>query len=349
MFSCTRFMRLALVLPVLLLFHCRAPGQATGTGRDAPIEQAVRLIPLTGPMSDSLAEVSGLAWYGEYLVALPQYPAFPGRGGGGRIFAIPKSAILAYLDNTVAGMPEPLAIDFDAPDMRRHIDGFEGYEAIVFDGDRAYLSIEAEPDTGPARSYLVRATMAADLSVLKVDTTGMPPVFSHSGVENMAEEALVLAGQKLISIHEANGSSVNDRPAAHLFDLQLQPLGTIPLAQIPYRITDATAVDEANRFWVINYYYPGETGLSQSTDLLAERYREGATHAESDYVERLLELQYTEEGVVLAGTPPVQLQLLRGVSRNWEGMVRLDHRGFLLITDQFPGTLLGFVYRPPTP
>jgi hypothetical protein len=35
-----------------------------------------------------------------------------------------------------------------------------------------------------------------------------------------------------------------------------------------------------------------------------------------------------------------------GLGRNWEGLVRLDDRGFLLVTDLFPGTILGFVPAP---
>ncbi len=29
--------------------------------------------------------------------------------------------------------------------------------------------------------------------------------------------------------------------------------------------------------------------------------------------------------------------------RNWEGIVRLENRGFLLMTDKYPETLFGFV------
>jgi hypothetical protein len=32
--------------------------------------------------------------------------------------------------------------------------------------------------------------------------------------------------------------------------------------------------------------------------------------------------------------------------RNWEGIVRLDERGFLLMTDEDPDTILAFVPRP---
>ena len=50
-------------------------------------------------------------------------------------------------------------------------------------------------------------------------------------------------------------------------------------------------------------------------------------------------------GIVLTETPPIQLEL-GPESRNWEGLVRLEDRGFLLMTDKFPGTILGFVGVP---
>jgi len=34
-----------------------------------------------------------------------------------------------------------------------------------------------------------------------------------------------------------------------------------------------------------------------------------------------------------------------GQSRNWEGIAMLDQRGFLLVTDQHPNTILAFVGR----
>ena len=64
-------------------------------------------------------------------------------------------------------------------------------------------------------------------------------------------------------------------------------------------------------------------------------------------VERLLAFQFTEDGIVLAPLAPIQLQLLPDdEARNWEGIARLDERGFLLVTDKFPETILAFVANP---
>ena len=35
------------------------------------------------------------------------------------------------------------------------------------------------------------------------------------------------------------------------------------MVDFPYRISDATPLDKANRFWVINYFFPGDTQLRQ--------------------------------------------------------------------------------------
>ena len=39
-----------------------------------PQEVPVQVIPLTGPIASPDAQISGMAWYGDTLVILPQYP-----------------------------------------------------------------------------------------------------------------------------------------------------------------------------------------------------------------------------------------------------------------------------------
>jgi hypothetical protein len=106
-------------------------------------------------------------------------------------------------------------------------------------------------------------------------------------------------------------------------------------------------MDAAGRFWVMNYNFPGtQKHYQPAPDPFMARYGTGPTHAQKPQVERLIELQVTAAGIVLTERPPLQLQLANEAARNWEGLVRLDDRGFLLVTDKFPGTLLGFVPMP---
>ncbi len=321
--------------------------QPTGepSSTQPPTETAVITIPLAGDITRRSAELSGLAWHGEWLILLPQYPTFSGSEGDGLIYALPRADILAFLDGQESGPLQPLEIPVVAPGLQKDIPGYEGFEAIVFDGSRAYLTIEASPRSGMT-GHLVSAEMASDLSALTIDVGQITAVESASELPNKSDEAILLSGENVLTIHEANGIEVNDTPVAQLFGRDLQPAGTLPFPAIEYRITDVTTLDKDGRFWAINYYFPGELRLKPKADPIAGTYGQGPTHAERDGVARLLELQLTETGINLVDQPPIQLELLRFELRNWEGIARLEDRGFLLVTDKFPETILGFAAYP---
>jgi hypothetical protein len=134
---------------------------------------------------------------------------------------------------------------------------------------------------------------------------------------------------------------------AHRFNLDLTPLDPLPMSNLEYRITDAYPVSDT-QFWVINYFFPGDTKLKPADDALTALYGQGATHAQYTTVERLVLMQVDSVGkIVPADQPPVLLQLLNDDdSRNWEGLVVLDDLGFLLATDKYPETLFAFVPFP---
>ncbi|MBK9778950.1 MAG: hypothetical protein IPP55_02695 [Anaerolineales bacterium] len=109
-------------------------------------------------------------------------------------------------------------------------------------------------------------------------------------------------------------------------------------------MTDAAA--DGNTFWVINYFFPGDTDLTPKTDPLVEKYGEGPTHTQQDQVERLVKMTYSPNGITFADAAPIQLTLDGNTARNLEGLVLLNDQGFLLVTDKFPSTLLMFVKKP---
>jgi hypothetical protein len=60
-------------------------------------------------------------------------------------------------------------------------------------------------------------------------------------------------------------------------------------------------------------------------------------------VERLVEFQIDNGQIKMTNRSPIQLVLKEKESRNWEGIVRMDKRGFLIATDKYPRMILGFV------
>ncbi|NJN82404.1 MAG: hypothetical protein HC802_09110 [Caldilineaceae bacterium] len=96
----------------------------------SPIAEAlVRELALAGPITARTAELSGLAWYGDHLILLPQYPDFSGEEGDGFLYAIPKQAIRAVLHGESSAPIEPQRIPLRAPGLRA-IPGYDGLEAI---------------------------------------------------------------------------------------------------------------------------------------------------------------------------------------------------------------------------
>lgn len=60
----------------------------------------------------------------------------------------------------------------------------------------------------------------------------------------------------------------------------------------------------------------------------------------------MVKFKYSSAGVHLLDESPFFLMLDEEDVRNWEGLVVLDDRGFLMATDKYPFTILAFVPAP---
>jgi len=325
-----------------LIFFLFLLGSLAGQSVPPP-EVAVTLIPLDGPVAGPDAELSGLAWYGDHLILLPQWPHW----FDNHLFAIPRADILAFLDGRRTEPIVPRPVPFIAPAIRKKTALYRGLEAIAFDGDRVFIIVEGSRQP-PTMSFLMAGAIAPDLSAIRIDTDNIREIMPRVPIPNFSDESLIISGRRLLTLYEANGANINPHPLAHRFDFGLAPVDSLPLSQLEYRLTDATALDDRGRFWATNYFFPGELGkLLPAADPLAARFGQGSTHGANHNVERLVEFQVSDTAVTLTATPPIQLQLLgNDTSRNWEGIVRLEGRGFLLVTDRFPETFLAFVPWP---
>jgi len=311
------FFALALLIVVAVAGYVYLRLQGT---KSAGGEQPVALIPLAGEVADASAEVSGLAErFGE---------------GDGVLFALPKADILNYLDGKSTAPLTPVRIKLSAAGLKESIPNFQGYEAIGFHGDQVFMSADMH-------GYLVSGTIAEN--EIKLDASKVIEIPMPIDSENHTDEALVVTDDKVLTFYELNGADLVPQPAAQVFNFELNPETSISLPQLEYRLTDAAFAD--GKIWVINYFFPGDTDMLPKVDPLAETFGEGATHAKYDQVERLVELSYNDSGITLTNTAPIQMTLVED-SRNWEGLVMLDQRGFLVATDKYPGTLLGFVEMP---
>jgi hypothetical protein len=237
----------------------------------------------------------------------------------------------------------PIRIPFYAPGLESSIRGYEGFEAIAIDGDRVFMTIEAHPKG--MMGYLIAGQIAPDTSQIRLDTTRLSQIQPQTGIPNFGDEALLVFGSRLISIYELSGGIFNPNPVAHMFDFSLQLQDTLAFPDVPYRISDATTPDDSGRFWAINFTLRGESQVTPPSGSLLDGFRKVLSQFET--LERLVEFQFSEAGIVPSDSPPIPLESNGSFeNNNWEALARLDGFGFLIATDETHDTILGFVPHP---
>lgn len=307
-------------------------------------EYSFQEIKLTGPVAENKSEISGLAWNNNDLVFLTQYPGHYGKGETGILWKISKQEIYKAIENPeIILTPEEIKLDMHGMGKVINSNG-SGLEAITFEGENVYLSIE-NSRRDRTNGIIVRGKIENSGSVITLLPESAVKVEHSINISNFAEETMTQSAEEIITIFEGNGKNVYPNSCAHLISKKTGDIREIPIDNLEYRITDATEMDENGNFWVINYFYPGEKKkMKLCPDLLVKKFGIGKTHNENEQVERLVEFHFDGESIRLTDTPPIQLVLEKNSeSNNWEGIVKLDDKGFLLITDYYPRTKFVFV------
>jgi len=313
-------------------------------------EAGFQRIPLTKPLSSWNSEISSMAWYGDELVIVPQNPWFSDEEStwDGALYAINRQDIIDRLSGKSSGKLNPQPVPLYADGLYLSIRGFDGFEGIAFNGDQVYMTIEAADNDGSI-GHIVSGTITPDLSQITLDADTVQNLPRQANRTNKSDEVIFVTPDEVVTMYEVNGVDINTNPFARYFNHALEGPFPRPMPHIEYRLTDATALDEQGRFWVINIYWDGEWIYLAENDPIAAKYGEGTRHRQQENVERLLEMQYTPDGITLTETPPVQIKLSwLHIPRNWEALVRLDDNasglhGFLIATDKFPWTILAFL------
>ena len=311
-----------------------------------PVIEEVEVVPLKIPERIQAAsfEYSGLGWFGDYLVLLPQYPEGKDFTREAALFAIAKKDLLLAVEDPTIELPVRDVPIFNS-DLRDEIKGFEGFESILFVDQTVYLTIESRAGN-PMMGYLIIGEVLGELESITLDPESLVELVPLSSARNITFEAMTFWNGNLYVIYEHNSMQNATQPVAYEFNQDLEFEREITFPVINFRVTDATSSDSSGKFWIMNYYFPGDTFLAVDEDPLVLEYGEGETHAKNEPVERLVELQIEDSAISLVDQPPIYLQLLEdNVARNWEGIALLEEMGFLLITDSFPDSLLGFCPR----
>jgi len=304
--------------------------------------EEVEIIPirLEGKLNNYKAEISGLDWFDDHLILMPENPeSFSDQ----HWYTLEKKGITDFIDGISKQPIVPQEIKLYG-DFSQILPGYEGFEALAFSGDTVYAVIELQ-NQGRMSARLVKGRI--DLSDRRIifDTLISAQIPIAENLTNIGVESIIIIRNEIFLIYEANGKNISASPHVYKFDKDLNYLDTVQFPTIEYRITDATRIDDKNRFWVINYHYPGDSLLLPESD----KFVSTINSSDSDGIERLINLEYMNDEFRICSDGPVWLKMATEGNRNWEGLVRLDNRGFIIVNDEFPrktGTILAFVKFP---
>ena len=102
---------------------------------------------LEGSILNPKEEISGMDWYKEHLFLLPE-------NQNNYLYVIPKEKIYKSLESSKKIKILPKKNNFIAPDYKRSIKGFEGFESIAFHNDNFFITIEAK-ENNIMKSYII--------------------------------------------------------------------------------------------------------------------------------------------------------------------------------------------------
>ena len=299
-------------------------------------EAKVQEIKLSGLITDKKQEISGMDWYQDRLFLLPE-------NMGGFLFSISKGEIINAIKSGEKLPITPKKTRFKTPDYSSLIKGFDGFEAIAFNENKIYITIEAEHD-GEMVSYLVWGKIDSKSLEVVINEKDIQTIKTPIQLNNISFESILINDKDIVMIYEANGSNLRKNATQTVFSHKRNNTSQINFPNIEYRITDATRIDNDGRFWAINYFWPGDKKLlSPGKDNILDRVKQGSSHFKSDQIERLVEFQMNAGEILISDTKPIQLFLESDASRNWEAVARLDDKGLLIATDKHPRMILGYV------
>ena len=293
-------------------------------------ELKIEQIFLKGSILNPKEEISGMDWYKEHLFLLPE-------NQNNYLYVIPKREIYKSLNSSNKIKILPKKSNFIAPNYSESIEGFEGFESIAFYNDMFFITIEAK-EMDIMKSFTIWGEIDPKSFTMKSKKEDILEIKTPVQIKNMTYESALIYKDIALFLYEANGKNLQKDVFQQTLSLKDFSISDLKFPNIEYRITDATKVDENNKFWAINYYWPGDKKyLNPAKDYL------NTLPKSSNKVERIVEFEIKNSEIIFSGSKPIEFILDDKNSRNWEGLVRLDNRGFLVATDKYPEMLLAFV------
>ena len=176
-------------------------------------------IQLSGLITDKKQEISGLEWYQDNLVLLPE-------NLGGFVYMIPKERIKKQLRSSKPEPLEPRQVSFKTADYSKIIPGFQGFEAIAFKNEFVAITLEAKNDK-EMHGYYAWGTINPESFEIMIPEKNLLELPVPVQVKNFTFESLLIHEEKAIVYFEANGRNLRENAWQYTISLADQKVEKI--------------------------------------------------------------------------------------------------------------------------
>jgi hypothetical protein len=294
--------------------------------------------------SNRRAEYSGMCKYNDKVILLPQYPSFfRNIVGTDIIFMLTNQQLNEAIKKK--GKTELKAKQIKVVNNLSYklLPGYEGFEAICYDGQYFYIAVEFNSTTN--QSGLLKAQLRNNDTELHILNEQSIVLDLPANVFNASYESIFLHNDSLYLIYEANGARINKKQIVKKVSKDFSSIEDITIEPIEFRITDVTDFDENGKGWAINYFWPGDLEKYNPEDDSIDNLYDYCNNIEQG-IERIIPLKIEDDAISIdfMREPIYIKRKVLDYSSNWEGIVKTE-AGFLIVTDKFPHTILRYIKK----
>ena len=185
---------------------------------------SIQEIKLKGLITD-LTRNFRMDWYNNNLL-LPE-------NLGGYLFTVTKNEVQNQLAS-IKEVIEPTKTIFNTPNYSKIIPGFDGFEALAFEGDNVYVTIEAGQND-MMTSYIVWGSINPSSYEITIPEKNIKKFDTPIQIDNMSYESIIYHKNDLLLMYEANGSNLRKNPYQLSVSLNDFSMNKIKGSNIEYR------------------------------------------------------------------------------------------------------------------
>ena len=266
---------------------------------------------LAGFPAGSQTAITGMAWFSDTLVLLPQFPDLNAVAGQGAVFGIPRAVLQNAISERSSQAIELVKIPFLFQGIKADLPNSVGFHSLAFSGSQVFSTVLV--NAGITTLYLVKGQVSQDLKRITLGNRVQISSQSDTKPAPLFGSILMVAGKRIVLFETGIGSDAKASISAALYDFSLTPQGIIPFPHLESYLISVSSTDAQGSFWGLSCVLPTKAENNLMTAATME------------------EFHFTEYGIERTESPQLLFKLSNPSAHCPSGLERLGIEGYLVV------------------